>query len=93
MFLRSEHEELRRQVARFVAAEIEPHALAWDEAGSTPRELLRKMGALGWLGLMHPAEHGGGGADMLTNVVWQEALSRSTSGGAVITVLVHTDMA
>ena len=93
LFLRPEHEELRRQVARFVAAEIEPHALAWDEAGATPRELLRKMGALGWLGLMHPAEHGGGGADMLTNVVWQEALSRSTSGGAVITVLVHTDMA
>ena len=93
LFLRPEHEELRRQVARFVAAEIEPHALAWDEAGSTPRELLRKMGALGWLGLMHPAEHGGAGADMLTNVVWQEALSRSTSGGAVITVLVHTDMA
>lgn len=93
LFLRPEHEELRRQVARFVAAEIEPHALAWDEAGATPRELLRRMGALGWLGLMHPAEHGGGGADMLTNVVWQEALSRSTSGGAVITVLVHTDMA
>ena len=88
-----EHDELRRQVARFVAAEIEPHALAWDEAGVTPRELLRKMGALGWLGLMHPTEYGGGGADMLTNVVWQEALSRSTSGGAVITVLVHTDMA
>ena len=93
LFLRPEHEELRRQVARFVAAEIEPHALAWDEAGSTPRELLRKMGALGWLGLMHPAEQGGGGADMLTNVVWQEALARATSGGAVITVLVHTDMA
>lgn len=93
LFLRPEHEELRRQVARFVAAEIEPHALAWDEAGATPRELLRRMGALGWLGLMHPAEQGGGGADMLTNVVWQEALARSTSGGAVITVLVHTDMA
>jgi acyl-CoA dehydrogenase len=93
IFDRPEHDDLRRQVARFVAAEIEPHALAWDEAGSTPRELLRKMGALGWLGLMHPAEHGGGGADMLTNVVWQEALSRATSGGAVITVLVHTDMA
>jgi acyl-CoA dehydrogenase len=90
---RPEHDELRRQVARFVAQEIEPHALAWDEAGATPRELLRKMGALGWLGLMHPAEYGGSGADMLTNVVWQEALSRCTSGGAIITVLVHTDMA
>ena len=92
-FLLPEHHELRRQVARFIETEVEPHALAWDEAGATPREVLRRMGALGWLGLMHPAEHGGAGADMLTNVVWQEALSRSTSGGFVITALVHTDMA
>jgi acyl-CoA dehydrogenase len=55
--------------------------------------MLRKMGTLGWLGLMHPAEYGGAGADMVTNVVFQEALARSTSGGFVITVLVHTDMA
>ncbi|MDZ7653585.1 MAG: acyl-CoA dehydrogenase family protein [Burkholderiaceae bacterium] len=90
---RPEHADLRTQVARFIEREVEPHALAWDEAGFTPREVLRKMGALGWLGLMHPAEHGGARADMLTNVVFQEALSRSTSGGFVITVLVHTDMA
>jgi acyl-CoA dehydrogenase len=88
-----EHEDLRRQVARFVATEVEPHALAWDEAGATPREVLRKMGSLGWLGLMYPPEHGGAGADMTTNVVFQEALSRATSGGFIITVLVHTDMA
>lgn len=90
---RAEHADLRTQVARFIEREVEPHALAWDEAGCTPRAVLRKMGALGWLGLMHPAEYGGAGADMLTNVVFQEALSRSTSGGFVITVLVHTDMA
>lgn len=87
------HAELRRQVARFIAAEVEPHALAWDEAGATPRDVLRKMGALGWLGLRVPEEYGGAGADMATNVVFQEALARSTSGGFVITVLVHTDMA
>jgi len=93
VYMRPEHEELRRQVARFIAAEVEPHALAWDEAGATPRAVLRKMGALGWLGLMYPPEFGGAGADMTTNVVFQEALSRSTSGGFIITVLVHTDMA
>jgi len=87
------HAELRRQVARFIAAEVEPHALAWDEAGATPRDVLRKMGALGWLGLRVPAEYGGADADMATNVAFQEALARSTSGGFVITVLVHTDMA
>jgi acyl-CoA dehydrogenase len=85
--------DLREQVARFIEREVEPHALAWDEAGVTPREVLRKMGALGWLGLLHPAEFGGAEADMLTNVVFQESLSRSTSGGFIITVLVHTDMA
>jgi acyl-CoA dehydrogenase len=90
---RPEHDELRRQVARFIAAEVEPNARAWDEAGATPREVLRKMGALGWLGLMYPADHGGAGADMTTNVAFQEALSRATSGGFIITVLVHTDMA
>lgn len=93
VYTRPEHDELRRQVARFLAAEVEPHALAWDEAGSTPREVLRKMGALGWLGLRVSDEYGGSGADMTTNVVFQEALSRSTSGGFIITVLVHTDMA
>ena len=90
---RPEHEDLRRQVERFIAGEVEPHALAWDEAGFTPREVLKKMGSLGWLGLMYSPDFGGAGADMITNVVFQEALSRATSGGFIITVLVHTDMA
>jgi acyl-CoA dehydrogenase len=90
---RAEHADLRRQVARFVQQQVEPNALAWDEAGCVPREVLRKMGALGWLGLRYAPEHGGAGADMVTSVVFQEALSRSTSGGFIITVLVHTDMA
>jgi len=93
IYVGAEHEDLRRQVARFIASEVEPHALDWDEAGFTPRDVLKKMGALGWLGLMYSPDIGGAGADMTTNVVFQEALSRATSGGFVITVLVHTDMA
>lgn len=88
-----EHELLREQVARFLAREVEPHALAWEEAGSVPREVLRKMGDAGLLGLMYGAEHGGAEADALSNLVFAEALSQSTFGGFIITVLVHTDMA
>ena len=91
--VRPEHADLRRQVARFLAQEVEPNAASWDEVGLVPREVLRRMGLLGWLGLRYAPEHGGAGADMVTSVVFQEALSRSTSGGFVITVLVHTDMA
>ena len=92
-YLTPEHELLREQVARFVAREVEPHALAWEEAGFTPREVLRKMGAAGFLGLQFSSDHGGGDADALTNLVFAEALSQSTFGGFIITVLVHTDMA
>ncbi len=51
------------------------------------------MGGLGFLGLMYAPEHGGAGADPLTNLVFAEALSQSTFGGFIVTVLVHTDMA
>ncbi|HEY8709172.1 MAG TPA: acyl-CoA dehydrogenase family protein [Burkholderiaceae bacterium] len=93
IYLTPEHEQLREQIARFIAREVEPHALAWEEAGYTPREVLRKMGDAGLFGLMYRGEYGGAEADALTNLVFAEALSQSTFGGFIITVLVHTDMA
>jgi acyl-CoA dehydrogenase len=88
-----EHELLRDQLARFIAKEVEPHGQAWEEQGFVPREVLRRMGASGMLGLMWEPEYGGGGADAMTNLVFAEALSQSTFAGFIITVLVHTDMA
>ena len=92
-YLTADHELLQQQVARFLAREVEPHAAQWEADGSVPREVLRKMGQAGLLGLVYAPELGGGGADALTNLVFAEALSQSTYGGFVITVLVHTDMA
>jgi acyl-CoA dehydrogenase len=88
-----EHELLREQIARFIAREVEPHGEQWERDGCVPREVLRKMGDAGLLGLMYDSEHGGAEADALTNLVFAEALSQSTFGGFIITVLVHTDMA
>ena len=93
IYITPEHELLREQVARFIAREVEPFAAAWEEEGCVPREVLRKMGEAGLLGLMYEAEYGGAEADALTNLVFAEALSQSTFGGFIITVLVHTDMA
>src|SRR5258706_10271059 len=93
IYIRSEHADLRREISRFVAREVEPNALAWDEQGFTPREVLHRIGALGWLGLRVAPEYGGDGADANTHLVFPEALARSTSGGFVVTALVHTDIA
>ena len=88
-----EHELLRDQIARFIAKQVEPHAAAWEETGMVPRDVLKRMGQAGLLGLMYESEYGGGEGDALTNLVFAEALSQSTFAGFIITVLVHTDMA
>ncbi|MEO6018424.1 MAG: acyl-CoA dehydrogenase family protein [Polaromonas sp.] len=93
IYITPEHELLRDQIARFIAKEVEPFAAQWEEDGCVPREVLRRMGDAGLLGLMYESEYGGAESDALTNLVFAEALSQSTFGGFIITVLVHTDMA
>jgi acyl-CoA dehydrogenase len=93
VYERPEHAELRNTIARFLAEEVEPHGAAWEAQGFVPRPVIRKLGSLGLLGITYPPEYGGAGADNVTAVVFQEALSRSTFGGFAVTVLVHTDMA
>ncbi len=93
IYLTEEHVALRDQVARFIAKEVEPYGAAWEEQGCVPREVLRKMGELGFFGITYPAEYGGSEADALTSLVFAEALSRSTFGGFIVTALVHSDMA
>jgi acyl-CoA dehydrogenase len=88
-----EHELLRAQVRRFVESEVKPHGVRWEEQGFVPREVLRRMGELGFLGIRYPAEYGGSEMDARGSVVLAEELGRSTFGGFAITVLVHTDMA
>jgi acyl-CoA dehydrogenase len=93
IYTTDEHVTLRDQVARFLAKEVEPFGAAWEEQGFVPRDVLRKMGELGFFGITYPAQYGGAEADALTSLVFAEALSRSTFGGFIVTVLVHTDMA
>jgi acyl-CoA dehydrogenase len=92
-FFGEEHEMLRAQVRRFVAEEIKPHAAQWEEAGFVPREVLHRMGALGFFGIRYPAQYGGAEMDTLATVALAEELGRSTFSGVAITALVHTDMA
>lgn len=93
VFFEEEHKMLRDQVRRFVEEEIKPHADQWEADGATPRELLRKMGALGFFGIRYPQAYGGSAMDERATVVLSEELGRSTYAGVAITALVHTDMA
>ena len=92
-WFRPEHRMLRDQVRRFVEEEIKPRADAWEEQGFVPRDVLRRMGELGFFGIRYPAAYGGSEMDALGTVVLAEELGRSGYGGVAITALVHTDMA
>lgn len=93
VYFTDEHRILRDQLRRFVESEIVPHGPKWEQAGMVPRDVLRKMGSLGFLGLRHPEQYGGSAMDTLASVVLAEELGRSSFGGVSATVLVHTDMA
>jgi citronellyl-CoA dehydrogenase len=89
-----EHEELRRGLARFIDAEINPHVEEWEAAEIFPaHELFAKMGALGYLGLTKPVEYGGSGLDYSYSVAMAEALGRIDCGGVPMAIGVQTDMA
>jgi acyl-CoA dehydrogenase len=92
-YFNEEHELLRAQVRRFVDEVVRPNGEAWEESGEIPRDVLRRMGELGFLGIRHPVEYGGSGADPLSSAILAEELAHSSFGGFTVTVLVHTEMA
>jgi citronellyl-CoA dehydrogenase len=94
MLFTSEHEEPRRTLQRFIAAEINPHVDEWEAAGQFPtHELFKKLGDLGFLGLNKPVEFGGLGLDYSYALMMAEELGGVHSGSVPMAIGVHTDMA
>jgi alkylation response protein AidB-like acyl-CoA dehydrogenase len=87
--LTEDQREIRALAREFAAAEIEPHAAAWDREHRFPVELVSRLAELGLLGVCVPEEYGGAGADFLSYILVLEELSRADAGVGV-TVAVHT---
>ena len=94
MQLTHEHEELKRNLKRFIVDEINPHVDEWEAAEIFPaHEVFGKLGALGYLGLTKPQDHGGSGLDYSYSVVMAEALGHISCGALPMAIGVQTDMA
>ena len=94
MLFTAEHEEPRRTLQKFIAAEINPHVDEWEAAGQFPaHELFKKLGDLGFLGLNKPAEFGGAGLDYSYALMMAEELGGVHSGSVPMAIGVQTDMA
>jgi acyl-CoA dehydrogenase len=91
-YLGPEHRQFREQFRRFIAAEIAPHAEAWEDLGTTPRPVFARMGELGLLGVRMPEAYGGADFDALGGVVFGEELGRSGFGGFASAISDHADI-
>jgi len=76
-----EHELFRQQCRRFVEKELAPHAKEWEEKKEFPNKVFRRVGEMGYLGILIPEEYGGSGGDYLMASVWSEEMARIGSGG------------
>ncbi|MFE6063001.1 acyl-CoA dehydrogenase family protein [Streptomyces sp. NPDC056431] len=77
--LSEEQEAVRRLAEDFVAREVTPHAAVWDRAEEVDRAIVKKLGAVGFLGLTIPEEYGGSGGDHLAYCLVTEELGRGDS--------------
>jgi len=80
VLLTDEQEEIRATARAFAEREIAPFAAEWDRAGGAPRDLYRRMGAVGLMGMMVDPVYGGAGADFVSYVLAIEEISAGDGG-------------
>lgn len=77
-----EHEQIRDLVRRFCEDEIRPLVDDAEEEEVFPKEIFRKWGELGLLGVRYPEADGGAGLDKLADILIREELSAVSQGFA-----------
>jgi acyl-CoA dehydrogenase len=75
------HHMVRRSVKEFVDKEIIPNIEDWEERNEFPRDLYKKAGDVGILGIGYPEEYGGTPGDIFFQVAAWEEIMRCGSGG------------
>jgi len=93
IYFNEEHHMFRNAIRKFVEKEITPYADEWEKDGKFPRELYKKMGDMGYLGVRFPEEYGGSGLDWFYIGILVEELCRGKSAGVVVDILLHMEAA
>jgi alkylation response protein AidB-like acyl-CoA dehydrogenase len=89
--LTQEHGDFQAMVRDFVEREIVPYHDGWERAGLVDREVWRRAGKLGLLGIDVPEEYGGGGVrDFRYQVILSEEIMRVGATG--IGFALHNDV-
>lgn len=82
--LTEEHEMIRQAARDFAINELKPGVIERDEKQEFPKEQVKKMGELGFMGMMASPEYGGGGMDTVSYVLAMEELSKIDASASVV---------
>tara|TARA_B110000027_G_scaffold106413_1_gene113035 strand:- start:2108 stop:3250 length:1143 start_codon:yes stop_codon:yes gene_type:complete len=84
-FSLSEEQQMVRKAARdFAQNELKPGVIKRDELQEFPDNLVKKMGVLGFMGIMVDPKYGGSGMDTISYVLIMEELSKVDASASVI---------
>jgi hypothetical protein len=86
-----EIKECREMVRDFAQAEIAPHVREWDEKAYFPGDVVRRLGEMGLMGIIIPAEFGGAGMSYRHYIAILEELG-AVEGGLALTVAAHNSL-
>jgi len=89
----ADHEIFRASVREFVEREVTPNVAKWEAQGRVDKEMFRRAGRAGLLGMAIPEEHGGGGIpDFRFNVVIVEELIKGDAMASGMCITLHNDV-
>ncbi|MFN2635716.1 MAG: acyl-CoA dehydrogenase family protein [Gemmatimonadaceae bacterium] len=89
--LTEEQTEVQKLARDFAQAEIVPHSAEWDQKAFFEPSLVKKLGELGFLGMMLPEEYEGLGADTGTYLIALEEIAAADASVAVL-MSVHNSL-
>lgn len=78
------HLMIRETARQFAEAELAGTALERDEKEEFPHEAVKKLGELGFMGMMTPEKYGGAGLDTVSYVLAVEEISKGDASCGVI---------
>jgi len=91
-FTKTENQKMIAQMAKdFAEKEIRPNFMNWDESQEFPRDLFRKAGELGMMGVLVPEQYGGSGFGYFEYISVIEEISK-VCGSVGLSIAAHNSL-
>ena len=92
-FFTEEHELFRQSIRAFLDKEVRPHIEQWEADGEIPRDIYKRFGEMGFMGVTYPEKYGGMGLDVFYAVIYTEEMTRMNSSGFGTSIGAHAGLA